>query len=152
MSSGQEEGNTKKWQSYANCGLSSDKVSAPLRGKEMRKLLLVQAEQVNEEIIYMDNRVICKQRQFYFFFPICIPLISFSGLSALARNSCTILKRSGDRGHSWHFLILMVKPVPNHYVGFPGNCMFLYISLSNQGSSTLFLVCWSNFILLHVDI
>lgn len=101
---------------------------------------------------YIHNHVICKQRQFYFFFPICIPLISFSGLSALARNSCTILKRSGDRGHSWHFLILMVKPVPNHYVGFPGNCMFLYISLSNQGSSTLFLVCWSNFILLHVDI
>jgi hypothetical protein len=31
--------------------------------------------------------------------PICIPFISFSCLIALARNSSTMLNRSGDSGH-----------------------------------------------------
>jgi hypothetical protein len=38
--------------------------------------------------------------------PICIPFISSSCLIALARNSSTMLNRSGDKGHSVSFLIL----------------------------------------------
>ena len=32
-------------------------------------------------------------------FPICMPLISISCLIAVARNSNTMLNRSGERGH-----------------------------------------------------
>jgi hypothetical protein len=38
--------------------------------------------------------------------PVCIPFISSSCLTALARNSSTMLNRSGDSGHLVLFLIL----------------------------------------------
>ena len=42
---------------------------------------------------------LCKQRQFYFIFPIYMLLISFSCLSALDRTSVTMLEKRAERGH-----------------------------------------------------
>ena len=43
---------------------------------------------------------ICKQWQFYFFLLVCLPLISFSCLIAVARTSNTRLNKNGENRHS----------------------------------------------------
>ena len=50
-------------------------------------------------IFYIDNQVICEQRQFNFFFPDLYIFISLSCFISLAETSSTILKRNGERGH-----------------------------------------------------
>ena len=48
----------------------------------------------------MQSHVNCEQRQFYFFsFPFCVPFISFSYVTVLARTSLRVVKMSGERGH-----------------------------------------------------
>ena len=51
---------------------------------------------------------LCKQRQFYFIFPIYMLFISFSCLSALDRTSVTVLKRGLKGGIFALFLILEI--------------------------------------------
>ena len=50
-------------------------------------------------VFYVWYQVICKQCEFYFFFSIWIPFISFSSLIALAKTSKTMLHNSGESGH-----------------------------------------------------
>ena len=51
---------------------------------------------------------LCKQRQFYFTFPIYMLFISFSCLSALDRTSVTVLKRGLKGGIFALYLILEI--------------------------------------------
>ena len=58
-------------------------------------------------IFFIDNNVICEQKQFYFFFP---TVYTFStGCTAQARISSMILKRS-DVGGILLYLTLVRKP------------------------------------------
>lgn len=53
---------------------------------------------VNYSIFYVDYQAY-KQRQLCFFLQISTPFISFSHHITLARTSCMIFKRNGDRKH-----------------------------------------------------
>ena len=50
-------------------------------------------------VFYVEDHVICKQREFHFFFSYLIPFVSFSALITVANTSKTMLNRSGESGH-----------------------------------------------------
>ena len=53
-------------------------------------------------IFYVEDHVICKQREFYFFFSSLDSFyFVFSALIAMAKTSRTMLNRSGESGHPW---------------------------------------------------
>ena len=54
------------------------------------------------QILYINNHVICEQRQFYFF-PNPYAFISVSHVIVLARTFNMMLNRSSKRGHGYFF-------------------------------------------------
>ena len=50
-------------------------------------------------VFYVEYHIICKQREFHFFFSYLIPFTSFSALIAVANISRTMLNSSGESGH-----------------------------------------------------
>ena len=55
---------------------------------------------VDSRVFYLEDHVICKQWKFYSPFPIWIPFIYFSSLTAVPKTSKTMLNSSGESGHS----------------------------------------------------
>ena len=91
-------------------------------------------------------------------FPICISFISFSCHIALARTSCMMLKRIGKRGYAcfvlWGVCTMRAMLCFHYHSGKTesfspismvlAKYFFFRYSLSNWGSSTLFLVYWKS--------
>lgn len=59
--------------------------------------------------LYIQDHVICEQKQLYFFLLISMPFISFSCLNALAKTCSTILNRSCESSHPCLILDLREK-------------------------------------------
>lgn len=72
----------------------------------------------------LDDHVICKQRWFYFF-PTCIPFISFSSLISLARTYNMVLKKLWGEGTSLPYSWSLWESLEFLTVGYDCSCRFL---------------------------
>lgn len=103
-------------------------------------------------IFYIDNCVICKQRQFYFFLlnPYTVYCV------ALARTSRIIWNRSGERKHFYFVPSIRGGIIYFFSIKYGVSCRLLMdMLLSSWGSSLLFLIfflLWRSMLLLYLFI